>query len=209
MWTEVIIHKYILPTPLLDWIKDMGNTNLPNGSIIWKSLCKSFPLILEGLVWKVGDGSKVRIGVDPWPSCSQNHILPQQLIQLIHHKGYFHLNQIVDPLSTNIWHQGWKKSQDLELPDQWSRQWDQYTLALQTSHIRITNRADELIWEKAQHGKYTPKLEYQQLCLQHFQENQKWWQKGIWKLKCPLKEKIFTWCTLANKIPTWYHLQKR
>ena len=24
-----------------------------------------------------------------------------------------------------------------------------------------------------------------------------------------MKEKIFTWCTLANKIPTWDHLQKR
>ena len=119
------------------------------------------------------------------------------------------MNQIADPLSTNIWHQGWKKSQDLELPDQWARQWDQYTLTLQSSHIWIFDRTDELIWEKAQHGKYTPKLRYQQLCLQHFQENQKWWQKGIWNLKCPLKAKIFTWCTLANKIPTWDHLQKR
>ena len=89
LWTEFIIHKYISPTPLLDWIRDMGNTNLPNGSIIWKALCKSFPLISKGLVWKVGDGTKVRIGADPWPSYSQNHILPHQLIQLIHQKGFF------------------------------------------------------------------------------------------------------------------------
>ena len=66
LWTEFIIQKYITPTPLLDWIRDMGNTSLPNGSIIWKALCKSLPLILEGIVWKIGDGTKVRIGVDPW-----------------------------------------------------------------------------------------------------------------------------------------------
>ena len=72
LWTEVIIQKYITLTPLLDWIRDMGNTNLPNGSIILKSLSKALPLILEGLVQKIGDGTKVRIGADPWPICSRN-----------------------------------------------------------------------------------------------------------------------------------------
>ena len=76
---------------------------------------------------------------------AQNHILPQPLIHHIHQKGCYHLNQIADPTSTNIWHQGWRKSQDLEIPEQWVNIWDQYTMALQSSHIRITNREDELI----------------------------------------------------------------
>ena len=62
----------------------------------------------------------------------------------------------------------------MELPEQWENLWDQYTLALQSSHIWITNREDELIWEKAQLGKYTPKCGYQQLCSQVFQESKKW-----------------------------------
>ena len=53
LWTELIIHNYIAPTPLLDRIKDLANINVPNGSIIWKDLCNVIPLILEGLVWKV------------------------------------------------------------------------------------------------------------------------------------------------------------
>ena len=65
LWIEVIIHKYISLTMILDWIRDMGSIKPPNGSIIWKALCKSFSLILEGLVWKVGDGTKVRIRADP------------------------------------------------------------------------------------------------------------------------------------------------
>ena len=76
LWTEVIIHKYILPTLILDWIRDMETIKPPNGSIIWKALCKSFSLISEGLVWKVGDGTKVRIGADPWLGSAQNYILP-------------------------------------------------------------------------------------------------------------------------------------
>ena len=67
IWTEVIIHKYIAPTPILYWIRDLENTNVPNGSIIWKALCNTIPLIQEGLAWKVGDGVSVRIGADPWP----------------------------------------------------------------------------------------------------------------------------------------------
>ena len=106
LWTKVIIHKNISPTPILDWIGDMGTIKPPNGSIIWKSLCKAFPLISEGMVWKIGDDTKVIIRVDPWLGSAQNHILPQQLIQLIHQKGCFHFNQIADPFSTNIWHQG-------------------------------------------------------------------------------------------------------
>ena len=157
LWTEVITHKYITPTSVLDWIRDFEFKKHKSGSIIWKSLCKSFSLIAEGLVWKVGDGRKVRIGADPWIGSAQNHILPQPLIQIIHQKGYFHINQIADPISTNIWHQGWRKSHDLELPEQWASLWDQYILALQSSHFRITDREAELIWEKAQLGKYTPK----------------------------------------------------
>ena len=106
LWTEVIIHKYISPTLILDWIRDMGSKKPPNGSIIWKELCKSFSLISEGTVWKVRDGTKVKIGVDPWIGSAQNHILPQPLIQLIHQKRCYLLNQIADPISTNIWHQG-------------------------------------------------------------------------------------------------------
>ena len=34
LWIEFIIHKYISPTPILDWIKDMGTIKPPNGSII-------------------------------------------------------------------------------------------------------------------------------------------------------------------------------
>ena len=40
--------QIISPTPILDWIRDMRSIKPPNGSIIWKYLCKSFSLISEG-----------------------------------------------------------------------------------------------------------------------------------------------------------------
>lgn len=36
-----------------------------------------------------------------------------------------------------------------------------------------------------------------------------WWAKSLWKLKCPAKAKIFFWCILKKKAPTWDILQSR
>jgi hypothetical protein len=36
-----------------------------------------------------------------------------------------------------------------------------------------------------------------------------WWWKPIWKLKYPLKAKIFLWLALSNKVLTWDNFKKR
>lgn len=36
-----------------------------------------------------------------------------------------------------------------------------------------------------------------------------WWSKHLWKLKCPAKARLFFWCLLKRKIPTWDILQSR
>ena len=49
---------------------------------------------------------------------------------------------------------------------------------------------------------------YHKLYLTTFQDEPKWWHLGIWKLNFPLKEKVFMWCTLDNKTPTWDRMKK-
>jgi hypothetical protein len=36
-----------------------------------------------------------------------------------------------------------------------------------------------------------------------------WWWKPLWKLKAPLKSRIFFWLALSNKALTWKVLQRR
>jgi len=36
-----------------------------------------------------------------------------------------------------------------------------------------------------------------------------WWVKPLWKLKGPAKTKLFFWCVLFQKVPTWDFLQRR
>ena len=46
-------------------------------SIIWKALVQAYDLIGTGLVWRVGSGSRVRLGMDPWVGSSRSHLLPE------------------------------------------------------------------------------------------------------------------------------------
>jgi len=55
LWTRVVKRKYIDPTPLEDWIRN-PEKNKKNASVIWKATVAAFPVIEEGLAWKVGDG---------------------------------------------------------------------------------------------------------------------------------------------------------
>jgi hypothetical protein len=114
LWTQVVTHKYIKPGSVGDWIR-RENKNIPNCSIIWKVVIKSFHVIGDGLAWKIGRGDKLRIGSDPWPGSGLAHSLSQELQDHLHTQGLYKLNQIVDPGSTNIWHQGWHSVETLGL----------------------------------------------------------------------------------------------
>jgi len=42
-------------------------------SYIWRSLWNARPLLKEGMRWRIGDGSQVRIWKDKWVPCTQSH----------------------------------------------------------------------------------------------------------------------------------------
>lgn len=72
----MIIQKYIAPDSRVEWVRHPQKSHR-GGSIFWKAIIKSFHQIEDHLAWKVGDGSLVWIGLDPWLGSGQQHILPQ------------------------------------------------------------------------------------------------------------------------------------
>ena len=36
-------------------------------SYVWRSILKGLNVLREGIVWRIGDGSQVRVWNDPWP----------------------------------------------------------------------------------------------------------------------------------------------
>lgn len=85
---------------------------------------------------------------------------------------------------------------------QWRQIWEGYLNSLTEAHVHRKDAPDELVWTPAEHGKYTPKLGYISLLLNHKPEITKEWWKQIWKLKTSPHTRIFMWSVLSNKTPT-------
>ena len=68
LWVQIAIQKYISPLSVLDWIHVTVKKKRCM-SICWKAVLWSFDLIGNSLIWKVGNGVNVRIGMDPWVGC--------------------------------------------------------------------------------------------------------------------------------------------
>jgi hypothetical protein len=118
----VVLQKYIEPDSLETWIRS-AQKSLKGVSVIWKAIVKSFPVIGEGLAWKIGNGHRVRLGADPWAGCEGQHLLPDQLIFLLRTRGFDTLNKLADPDQTTIWSQGWKSLNELGLEEEDAQSW--------------------------------------------------------------------------------------
>ena len=121
----------------------------------------------------------MHIGVYPWPNSQNIHILPQPLKQHMNQKRYYHLNQLAFLLTSNMWKQGWREVINLEILENLMEVWYAYTNSLKTSHIRLTDSPDELIWAHASHGQYTPKLGYHHISSTYQEGDLPWWRKSI------------------------------
>jgi hypothetical protein len=44
-------------------------------SYAWRSIWEAKPLLKEGLLWKIGDGSNIKIREDKWIPSTQTHMI--------------------------------------------------------------------------------------------------------------------------------------
>ena len=177
--------------------------------MIWKAIVKSFRLIEDNLAWDVGNGESVLIGRDPWLGSTQQHLLPNDIIVELGHRGITTLNQLADPRPAEPWVQCWRRENSLGLRDRETVFVETYIRELVRAHIILSDQVDLLVWEAAPGGDYTAKAGYLLLSAGVVQREAVWWWRPLWRLKCPAKTKLFMWCVLNNKVPTWDVLHKR
>eukprot|EP00253_Pinus_taeda_P008941 PITA_08941 len=195
--------------------KEWGGWGIKNLNDFSTSLAakSGWRLITSENLWtrvvKLGRGDNVRIGKDPWVGCNERFALSQGLIRHLESKGILFLHQIEKIGHSTIWGQAWKSSADLTLDQVWWEEWHHFTQELVRSNVRIIDRPDQLVWAFAETGKYAPKAGYKFLITKKGWEAPDWWSKQLWKLKCPKKARLFFWCTLKEKAPTWDVLQTR
>ena len=154
----------------------------------------SFNLIGDFLVWKVGNGADVHIGLDPWVGWKWQQSLPSHLIDILHSASFFFLKDFGSSTVSHLMEQGWLNAEALGLVEaQDIISWTGYLAILKYSHIRLKNEADVLVWNQSKSGKYSPKDGYLHLIMEKHEMEIAWCWRMIWKLKCPLKSKIFCW----------------
>lgn len=82
--------------------------------------------------------------------------------------------------------------------------WNEYIRALQSSHIRLVDREDSLVWtNNVTGGLYTPRLGYLVIREEEKTPYPPWWALMIWKFKCPIKSKLFLWLVISQRVPFW------
>eukprot|EP00253_Pinus_taeda_P031439 PITA_31439 len=208
LWTDISYHKYIWPLNTIDWAR-LPNWNRTGISSIWKALLHSLPLIKNNIVWRIRNGYSARIGIDPWSGCGGRHRLPHDLIEFLNSRGIRVIAQIADQEGSDIFHQAWMTAAQLNLPNRWLIPWREFCAALTESHIRIVEGPDELIWQQAESGLYTPREGYKHIIIHRKPEVLDRWWHHIWKLSASPRSKLFTWCVLRNRLPTGENLMRR
>jgi hypothetical protein len=171
-------------------------------SFAWRSILGSRELVKEGLVWRVGNGRKVRIWEDRWLSSPAFKILTTP--------------SILNPTATVD-----------QLIDREARWWDNNRLnslfsaeevsMIQKIPISCTNQEDILIWRGTKNGIFSVRSAYymqmemvsrnEGACSESEKLNRIW--KRIWSLSVPNSEKNFLWRACNNILPTKENLCKR
>ena len=70
-------------------------SDVPNSSLVWKSLLAAQPLLKKGSCWRVGNGNSIRIMHEKW---IPNHPTNQVLQQPIDVDGEGRVNMLIDEI---------------------------------------------------------------------------------------------------------------
>ena len=87
--------------------------------------------------------------------------------------------------------------------------WGTFLANLRSSHDRIKEGVDELVWTFAPTWYYTPRVGYLHLSVEDDRTNSMCWLKVLWKFKFLSKAKNFMCCLLNDKALTQNNLQKK
>ena len=145
LWVKIAYQKYIHPMNIIEWIRSPVKRK-KNMSICWKAVLWDFDSIGDFLVWKIGNGTVVHIGLDPWIGCKWRHALPSSMLEKLHLVGFYFLSDIGLHGLSALMDQQWFPADSIGFTDpQEIEVWNGYVAILKSSFVRISNEDDALV----------------------------------------------------------------
>ncbi|KAK6115303.1 hypothetical protein DH2020_007572 [Rehmannia glutinosa] len=172
-----------------------------NPSYIWRSVVESKKVLGSGLVWNIGDGSKVNAWFDPWIPENPS-FKPKTQMQVAF--SNLHVNNLIMN-NTRRWNE--ELIYDIFEPAD--------AKAIISIMLTTNRMEDKLVWNYAKDGRYKVKSGYKLATMD--MENcdsvsstsgSNFW-KWLWHLNVPEKILIFAWKCAHGIIPTKRELQKK
>ena len=137
LWVKIVVQKYIHPLNILEWIRSPVKKK-KNISIYWKAVLWAFDIIGIFLVWKIGNGTVVHIGLDPWIGCKWRHALPSSMLEKLHFAGFYCLSDIGFHGMSVVMAQQWFSTEFIGFTDPLEIDvWNGYIAILKSSHVSI------------------------------------------------------------------------
>ena len=102
--------------PLHSWLREKSFF-LRNASVIWRGFLLTLSWLGKGLLWQVGNGSAIRLGVDPVVGMGSSFILPRDLRDYLEDYGICTLAQARNQTSFALGY--WFSVDELDLQGDW------------------------------------------------------------------------------------------
>lgn len=177
----------------------------PGASYTWRSILLGRDLLKEGIVWRIGDGTSVRVWTDPWiprgssrqPATHQGHAIVSKVSELI------------NPVT-----------------DQWNEALVRMLFSEEDAHSILAillrqGMEDFISWHFDKRGQFSVKSAYQlgvairERSLHHDastsaiqEQGSPLWNK-LWPLGVPSKVRLFTWRLAHNSLPTRLNINRK
>jgi hypothetical protein len=165
-------------------------------SYIWRSFWNSKKLLADGLIWRVGDGSQIRIWRDRWAPVANGGLI-QSPVRILEEGAK--VSELLDR-DTNWWNYSL-------IHEVFSAEEAELICSLPVCPSR---GEDKLIWQHNKTGEYTVRSGY------HFakgkfeadmgscsnSDNNRMLWKAIWGINAPRAAKTFVWKACSEILPT-------
>ena len=142
IWHQLLSVKYMKKLPLHSWLREKCFI-LRNASVIWRGFLLTLSWLGKGILWHVGNGSAICLGVDPVVGMGTSFILPHDLRDYLEDYGICTLAQARNQTSFASGY--WFLADELDLCGDWKTHWKNCIRGLEYGRIRLSDHRDSLL----------------------------------------------------------------